>query len=258
MSKAIVLYDVAAEGSKAEERAWSPNAWRIRYALGIKGLPFKTVWVEFPDIADAAKKIGAAPTVTLNGASSYTLPVIHDLSTGKVVSDSWAIAEYLDETYPDRPTVLPKPTRGLQSYFVATARDAIIGDLANIVVFSTYKHLRPRGQDYFRATREKLFGRKLEDFPQGEQLLPHWAKLEAGFGKFADAIKKNGEGSQFITGDTISFADLVLAGWLIWLRQVRGAEDWEKVRSWNGGFWGRYLDFIHKHAVFDEGEEYQA
>ncbi|EIN12887.1 hypothetical protein PUNSTDRAFT_50105 [Punctularia strigosozonata HHB-11173 SS5] len=258
MTTEIIFYDIVAQKTKAEERAWCPNAWVTRLTLGFKGLPFKTVWVEYPDIADLCKKIGAAPTGTRDGLPLYTLPVIQDPSTGKVISDTFAIAEYLDETYPDRPTLMPKGTRGLQWAFTYTATQMAIGPYRDNMMLAVYKQLRPRSQEYFRATREKALGSKLEELSVGVKRVERWATAEAGFAKLLNIIKKNGEGSQYFMGDTVSFADLFIVAWLEWVKQALGGEEWELVRKWNGGFWGQFVDSIHsKYAFFDEGVEYQ-
>ncbi|KAG7441167.1 uncharacterized protein BT62DRAFT_552788 [Guyanagaster necrorhizus] len=79
-----------------------------RYALNLKNLPYRTVCVELPDVEALAKRVGAAPTRTKSDGVSpfYTIPIIQDDSTGAVVSDSPAIAAYLDKTYPSSGPVL--------------------------------------------------------------------------------------------------------------------------------------------------------
>jgi glutathione S-transferase len=228
-----------------------------RAALAFKGLPFKTVWVEYPDIADACKKIGAAPTSTRDGEPLYTLPVIHDTSTGKVISNSWTIAEYLDETYSDRPALFPKGTRGLQWALIPTVATKALNDLVDIMIFPTYKQLRPRSYEYFRVTREKIYGCKMEEISAGEQRAKHWATVEAGFDYFVSVIKKNGPSSRYFLGDIVCYMDLLVAGFVLWVRQVEGGEEWEKIQRFNDGFWGEFVDSLTKYGVCDEGEEYQ-
>ena len=69
MSKPIVFYDIP--GNAHSHKAWSPNTQKTRcallsrlrdvkvisersdlfsYSLNYKGIPYKTVWVEYPDI----------------------------------------------------------------------------------------------------------------------------------------------------------------------------------------------------------------
>ncbi|KAK0435617.1 hypothetical protein EV421DRAFT_1681489, partial [Armillaria borealis] len=58
--------------------------------------------IELPDTEVLTKNIGASPTSAKpDGVSPfYTIPIIQDDSTGAVVSDSAAIAGYLDKIYP--------------------------------------------------------------------------------------------------------------------------------------------------------------
>jgi hypothetical protein len=52
--------------------------------------------VEYPDIKAASLALGAPPTGQMNGQDLYTLPTIRNPATGEVVTDSFAIAQYLD------------------------------------------------------------------------------------------------------------------------------------------------------------------
>ncbi|KAK0457983.1 uncharacterized protein EV420DRAFT_1643337 [Desarmillaria tabescens] len=92
--------------------------------MAYENLKFQVVWVELPNVEALAIRIGAPPTgVKPDGKSPfYTIPIIQDPSTGAVVSESAAIAEYLDKTYPTSgPTLIPAGTKVLQLAF----RDAV-------------------------------------------------------------------------------------------------------------------------------------
>lgn len=268
----IIFYDIPNQASAPQARAWSPNTWRTRYApqrcrrstletyrlaLGFKGIPFKTVWVEYPDIADLCTRIGAGPTdVNPDGTPYYSLPVIQDLSTGKVVSDSWAIARYLDATYPERPLLLPPGTAGLQRAFIAAAAHVAVSHYGDSVLLPTCAQLRPRSTEYFRRTREADFGCTMEAISAGQTRVDAWKKARDGFSRIKGWIEENGEGSRWIMGDVVSYADLVLAAWTVWVRQVKAAE-WENVSEWDDGFWIKFVqDLEERYAVWDEGEEY--
>jgi glutathione S-transferase len=89
-----------------------------RFNLIYKRIPFETVWVAFADVESVSKEHGFAPTSTRpDGSPHYTLPAIRDQETGRAVTDSFAIAQYLDEKYPARP-VIPSGTESLQTAFV--------------------------------------------------------------------------------------------------------------------------------------------
>ena len=90
-----------------------------RLTLNYKGLPFKTVWVEYPDIARVSKEVGFKPSGTWpDGSPMYTLLAIFDPNTSTALADSDAITRYLDATYPDTPRVIPE---GTEAFHAATA-----------------------------------------------------------------------------------------------------------------------------------------
>ena len=95
----------------------------FRDVLDYKGIPWNTAWVEYPDVEPTLKKLGATPTSTKpDGSPFYTVPVIsdsiHKTDSGEptVVSDSWNIAIYLEETYPEH-ALFPTGSRALQALF---------------------------------------------------------------------------------------------------------------------------------------------
>ena len=85
---AITMYDLC--GAEADRR-FSPFCWRARMALAHKGLEVETVPWRFTE----KDKL---PT-----PNAGRVPVIVD--GGRVVHDSTAIAEYLEERYADRPSL---------------------------------------------------------------------------------------------------------------------------------------------------------
>ncbi|TFY51247.1 hypothetical protein EVJ58_g10668, partial [Rhodofomes roseus] len=96
----IILYDIP---STVPGNAWSANTWKTRFALNYKGIPYRTQWVEYPDIAPLLTSLGVSPNTPSTWTFPYTLPAIYDPRTRTVLMDSIKIARYLDETYPDTP-----------------------------------------------------------------------------------------------------------------------------------------------------------
>ena len=88
---------------------YSLTLWS-RYLLNIKGLPYCTQWIEYPDIADHLKSFGVPPTEP-GTLTPYTLPAIYDPKTKRVVAESSKIAAYLDDEYLDTSAIMPKETR---------------------------------------------------------------------------------------------------------------------------------------------------
>ena len=221
-----------------------------RYILNLKGIPYKTEWVECPDIEPLCKKLGIPPTSkNADGSDLYTIPAIHDLSTGVYISDSVLIAEYLDKTYPYTPQVFPHHTHALQAAFTA-AFESNLGALWKFIVPATYAMHTPRGQEHVRRTMEKSFGKVLEDIaPKGECAVAEWAQFRDGMGKVDAWYAKNGGQGPFLLGETPSWGDIVVASYLIWLRVVWGedSQQWKDISSWNDGRWAAIIKALKKY-----------
>jgi glutathione S-transferase len=111
--------------------------------------------------------------------------------------------------------------------------------------------LNPASQDYFRQTRQQLFGgRRLEDVtPTGDAHVVMWKKFEDAFGQIDNWISKNGAKSKYFVGDTISYADITIAGYLRWGKLVLGKDKWEVILTWHGGRWANLMKEMEKYDV---------
>ncbi|KAF8433566.1 hypothetical protein L210DRAFT_3556483 [Boletus edulis BED1] len=130
-----------------------PFPERCRFVLSYKKPPFDTVFV---DIALKMKEIGASPNKRPDGSKVYTLPVLSDPNTGALITDSWAIAVYLDETYPEKPVFL-KGSRGRIRSF-----DSVVGALLRASLgFNLLRSshiLNERSQEPFTTAKEERKG----------------------------------------------------------------------------------------------------
>ena len=98
----IKLYELA---GAEDNRRFSPYCWRIRFALEHKQLEFETVACRFTD----------KHVIAFSGQDK--VPVLVD--GDEIVSDSWAIACYLEQTYPDRPSLFGGPAgQALSRFYV--------------------------------------------------------------------------------------------------------------------------------------------
>jgi len=242
MVEPIIFYDIPSAPGKPV-KTWGPNTWKTRYTLNYKGLPYKTEWVEYPDIEALCKRLGAPPTGKKpDGRDQYTLPVIYDPSTKKAVADSLAIAKYLDSTYPDTPQVVPPGLDAFQAVFLDSIVGLVVLPGLLILLSRIAGYLGPQSAEYFRTTREERFGAKLEDMNKPEQ----WEALEQGFGKVKDYILANGEGKDLVllgNKSKITFSDIQIASVLIWLKTLMGenSEDWKRVAGFQDGFWLKFM-----------------
>lgn len=246
----ITLYDIP---YKVPGKAWSPNTFKTRIALNFKGLEFNTEWLEYPDIEAAMKKIGAKPTMKKgdgSGKDHYTLPVIHDSKTGKAVSESFEIALYLDDTYPDKPLLFPSNSRAAIAVWQELFSAKVITNMMPFMLPLTCWSLNPRSQEYFRATREAWYKVKLEEWcPEGPKRDAAWDKIKEGLDVLSGCLDKNPK-KPFLFGDTFTYGDVIIAGWLVWVRLRVSSAEWTKLSGWNDGRWNKLVEDTTKyHAM---------
>ncbi|KAJ7263877.1 hypothetical protein C8J57DRAFT_1333079 [Mycena rebaudengoi] len=249
MEPILTFYDIP---STQPGNAWSPNTWKTRHSLNYKGIPYKTVWLEYEEIEPASKRLGATPTSNKpDGRPHYTLPMIHDPTTGAVVSESTKIAEYLDKAYPDTPRLLPAGTAAFQRVFEEYVGSLLVGTLAWYARPAVHAKLNPVSKEYFRRTMETLCGKTLEEFtPKGEEHVKSMQKIKDALGKIDGWIKLNGPNSSYIMGDTISFADVWLVSYLKWIR-LAVPDLWEEIKPWHDGRWASLLQDFEKYATVE-------
>ncbi|KAK7054416.1 hypothetical protein VNI00_003614 [Paramarasmius palmivorus] len=246
----IELYDIP---SKLPIIAWSPNVWKARYCFNYKKIPYKTIWVEYPDIQSTCKRLGAEPTSTnSDGTPLYTLPIIRDPNTGAVISDSPRIAEYLEANYPDTPTLYPPGTHAFQAAFLDAFEDLHL-KVSRFTLPKTLNILNPPSYTFFKEDRERRRGRSIlmEDFyPKGQEKEELWKGWKDDWAVVDGWIRKNPSGD-FVFGETITWADLVIAGWVIWMRIVFGvdSEEWKDMATWHGGRWSKLLDNLSEYEA---------
>ncbi|KAJ3553872.1 hypothetical protein NM688_g3391 [Phlebia brevispora] len=248
MSAPIVLYDITSRNA-LQTKAWSPNTWKVRFALNYKGLPVKTEWIEYPDIEALYHKLGIEATEKRQDESPYyCLPLIHDPSTNTIMCDSFSIVRYLEKTYPNTPTLLPKGTLALHKTF-SLAFNKVHGSTFDLVVYPVWRILNERSQVFFRTTRERIIG-PLEDVCDDAS----WENAEKAWSELDSWLKLNGEGlDNMVMGDRVCYADLQIASCLMWAKNSLDAEsaEWKRICGWNGGKWKRYLDQFSKYEVID-------
>ncbi|KAK7043041.1 hypothetical protein VNI00_008779 [Paramarasmius palmivorus] len=237
MSNVIEFYDIPGKDGVI----WSPNTWKIRYALAYKGLKFHTIWIEFPDIESTCKKLGVPPTATRrDGSPWYTLPAIYDPSTGVALSESVRIAEYLDKQYPDTPKVIPSGTSALLAAF----NEAFMAKLGSAFQFLLPKLpgiLNADSAAFVTRTRTAEIGMPFAEFyPKPEAKEGEWKKVLKDLSAVA---AWPAEGDKWFMGDNISYADLIVAGWVKFIQVEFGenSDEWKSIASLGAGRFRRML-----------------
>ena len=144
----IQLYDLAAAD---ENRRFSPYCWRVRMALAHKGLPVQTIPWRFTD----------KPALAFSGQGA--VPVLVD--GDRTVVDSWRIANYLEDQYPDRALLFGCEAARRHALFIKLWTERILHPLAlRMVALNIFEHLHEKDRAYFRETREKRFRMSLEAY----------------------------------------------------------------------------------------------
>ena len=150
---ALTLYDLA--GADPALR-FSPYCWRAKLALAHKGLQVETVPWRFTE----------KDRLAFSGQGR--VPVLVD--GDRVVSDSWAIASYLEDRYPDRPGLFGGPVGQAHARFINAWTDQVVQPgIARLMVRDIIDVLAPEDVDYFRTSRERNFGATLEQVVDGRE-----------------------------------------------------------------------------------------
>jgi glutathione S-transferase len=184
-----------------DDRLFSPNCWRVRMALAHKGLDCETVpWRFTEKDAIAFSKQGLVPVIEDNG---------------REVHDSWEIAVYLDQAYPARPRLFEGPqARSLAFFFKHWCERNVHAAMFRVIVTGLFASLHEKDKAYFRDTREKRFGKSLEDLgAESRNALPA-LKLAL------DPVRPLLAAQPFVCGSAPAFADYILFGPFQWARAV--------------------------------------
>jgi glutathione S-transferase len=195
---AITLYDLA--GAEAERR-FSPYCWRTRMALAHKGLGFETVPWRFTE----------KEKIAFSGQGR--VPVIRDGE--RVVSDSGAIADYLESHYPDRPSLFGGASGRALTQFVANWTETVLhAGIVRFVVLDIWHHVAPQDREYFRQSREERFGMTLEEWVKDRE-----AHLPAFRASLAP-LRRTVERQDFLCGEAPGYADYIVFGAFQWARAI--------------------------------------
>ncbi|VDB86248.1 unnamed protein product [Peniophora sp. CBMAI 1063] len=239
MPEPIIYYDMprnGAENMTDGEQSWSLNTLKTRYALNIKGLPYKTEWLCFSQVAPKMKELGLGPHPSSIGAKgiasiAYSVPTIVDPNNaGHIQTESFAIAQYLDAKYPDTPKLVPAGTAALQQAYLDNVFRPLVGACFPIICYPIFEQccIAQADSDHFRRTREEWFnGTKLEDIaPQGEKVGEACAEFRKHLDVIAGHVAANGPDAGVLIsgGETPNHADTSIAAVLISVVKLMGKQ----------------------------------
>jgi glutathione S-transferase len=182
-------------------RPFSPFCWRTRMALAHKGLSAETIpWCFTEKDAIAPSKSEKVP-VLLDGENS--------------IVDSWVIANYLEDRYPDRPSLFGGPGGRAMGRMINWWGDiAVVGGMFPLIVADIPGHLKPVDAAYFRKSREARFGKPLEEVVASRD------KAVEGFRRALDPMRLTLKTQPFLGGEAPNYADYIVFGAFQWARVV--------------------------------------
>jgi len=193
---AIILYELV---GNRDSQPFSPHCWKVAFALAHKGLSFecrRTRFTEIPGIENGASK---------------TVPVIRDGDL--VMRDSFAIALYLEERYPDRASLFGGEGGKAMARFVERWSQLTLHSfIGQAAMLDIHDWLDAEDQAYFRQSREARFGKTLEEVSAGRE-----EKLEA-FRASLEPLRTLFWHQPFIGGEAPLFSDYIVAGAFQWAR----------------------------------------
>lgn len=269
-SDVITLYDIA-QRPPVEESCCAPNPWKSRLALNFKGVPYETTWVELPDVSTVRQSLGQpASRKFADGTDFYTLPIIQDASTGIIVGDSFDIAVYLQRMFPDTGAGDLFPTQTIDYAFTQNAAFVVPlsergeGDFAEYArfnsnvdaAFTTHVQLMTEGMPFDPATVEQTKAdwvrragvNSWDDFTlAGDAREKLMGSFRDTLGDLAKLFLKNADGP-FVLGQQANYADFIVGAWLRMAERTLPAVEWEELRHWHGGVFGRLHDALDVYA----------
>jgi glutathione S-transferase len=209
----ILFYDLVGRG---DESPYSPHCWKARMALAHKDLDYRAVPTRFTDV----------PTV--EGGVSRTIPVIRDGDT--VVADSFAIALYLEDAYPERPTLFAgEGGKAMARFIERWTQTQLHPFLGSAALMDIYRRQDEENAAYFRRSREATYGRTLEEVTaERDKHLP-------AFRKKLEPLRSMLGYQPFIGGQSPLFADYIVFGALQWVRVTstyRFIEPGDPIEAW--------------------------
>ena len=208
----VILYDIP---SKEPRQCWSLNPWKsslpptspiplkhptytdqsfpARLVLNLKGIPYKTEWLEYPDIGPTFKSLGIPPAEP--PAQDYTSPAIR--LGDNYVMDSRKIADALEQAH-------PSPSLHLDSPILQKVEELVPGCVMPIApVFLPLVPrfiLSPRSAEYFERTRAERFGMPLSQWEREKGGEGAWKASEPKWKELGELLKA--EGGPFFMGKT--------------------------------------------------------
>ncbi|KAF2745998.1 hypothetical protein M011DRAFT_459535 [Sporormia fimetaria CBS 119925] len=265
----LIFYDIS---SPIQPQSYAPNPSKTRYALSLKNIPFKTHFTDLLDITKVRKSLNCPATRKLDdGSDFYTLPMLQNAATGEVIGDSFDIANYLDENYPESGgTLFPANSKrtGLDYQsphkdvsFVAPittnagARNEEYAKFnwhvdttftAHVQLVGQFMPFNPHEAEQVKANMAKRAHLKSweDTFLPKETRGPALQACEEALRSLAELYRVND--GPFLEGEEPNYADVIVGGWVNMFAKCMPEEEWKAFREWHGGVLARLHDALQE------------
>ena len=182
-------------------KRFSPFGWRVRMALAHKGLESTSI----------VEGVGFSEKHKLEFSNQELVPVIKD--DDMIISDSWDIAVYMEKSYDSSSSLFGTTGDFSQVKFISSWVDSQLHPLiARCVVRDILDGISPSEHEYFRKSREKRFGKRLEDVVADRENTRTILK------QTLYPIRKALEIAPFLGGENPNFSDYAIFGAFMWAK----------------------------------------
>jgi glutathione S-transferase len=190
-------------------RRYSAYSWRTKMALRHKGLEFESRPV----------CMGDKESIAFSGGK--TVPVIMDGET--VVRDSWQIAAYLEEHYPQRPSLFGGEIgRGVTHALNTWVDRTLISAMMPVIVCDLHERVDQADDAYFRQRFEGFLQSTLEEARTRQPKALE--RLRSALEPMQALLKKQ----EFVCGAAPAYGDYILFSVVQWARIASPHELFDK------------------------------
>ncbi len=190
------LYDLALADIDVRPSPW---CWLAKFAMLHKGVAFETEPVRFADKTHYPDPEHGRVPILVTGEETIT--------------DSARIIAWLEKNVAGEPFTTTGAERAASDFYQAWLGARIYPFLGPMLFVKVWSHAHEDDKDYFRDTREKKFGKTLEELAATSGLTEN---LEASLQTLAAPLARH----KFLGGDKPFVADYQVMSAFMWQRSV--------------------------------------
>ncbi|CZS91705.1 uncharacterized protein RAG0_02221 [Rhynchosporium agropyri] len=266
----LTFYDIS---SPLQPRTYAPNPSKARLALNFKAAPFRTKWIDIVDIPETRKGLNCPATRKFDdGSDFYTLPILEETISGKLIGDSFDIANYAEDRWPNRGGSLfpPNSTRTGLDYKSPAQDTAFFAPLTSnkgskneeyakfnmhvdatfssfIVLVAQYLPFNPKTAEAAKALFiQRAHLKSWDDLTiQGDARHQLLMAFNGSLTSLAALFKVHEDGP-YLEGSEANYADLIVGGWLNMFSVTMPEDEWNEFKTWHDGVFGRLHETLQK------------